>query len=50
VLKALTKLGARRFPLGDKFEYSKLELILLALIVERVAGQPYRLFFGNLSN
>jgi CubicO group peptidase (beta-lactamase class C family) len=47
VLSALTRQESLGFPPGEKFEYSNSNYILLALIVEKVSGQPYRLFLRN---
>jgi CubicO group peptidase (beta-lactamase class C family) len=47
VLSALIKQESLRFPPGEKFEYSNSNYILLALIVEKVSGQPFQLFLKN---
>ena len=44
VLNALVKQSTPRFAAGEKFEYSNSGYILLAMIVEKVSGQPYALF------
>jgi len=44
VLGALVRQESPRFSAGAKFEYSNSNYILLALIVEKVSGQAYRLF------
>jgi CubicO group peptidase (beta-lactamase class C family) len=44
VLSALVRQPAPHFTPGEKWEYSNSGYILLALIVEKVSGQPYRLF------
>src|SRR5437868_3646554 len=47
VSSALIRQKSLRFPPGEKFEYSNSNYILLALIVEKVSGKPYRLFLKN---
>jgi CubicO group peptidase (beta-lactamase class C family) len=47
VLSALIQQQSLRFSPAEKFEYSNSNYILLALIVEKVSGQPYRLFLKN---
>lgn len=44
VLSSLIQQGSLRFPPGEKFEYSNSGYVLLALIVEKISGQPYGLF------
>ena len=47
VLRALVGQESLNFSPGEKFEYSNSNYILLALIIEKVAGQPYRLFLKS---
>ena len=47
VLSSLIRQESLRFPPGEKFEYSNSNYVLLALIVEKVSGQPYRLFLAK---
>ena len=47
VLNALIRQPSLRFSPGEKFEYSNSNYVLLALIVEKIAGQPYDLFLKN---
>jgi CubicO group peptidase (beta-lactamase class C family) len=47
VLSALIGQKALRFPPGDKFAYSNTNYVLLALIIEKVTAQPYKLFLQN---
>ncbi|HBB95025.1 MAG TPA: serine hydrolase [Blastocatellia bacterium] len=44
VLSTLIRQPAPGFAPGDKFEYSNSNYVLLALIIEKVSGQPYSLF------
>ena len=44
VLSALIRQPAPVFTPGEKFEYSNSNYVLLALIVEKVTRQPYRVF------
>jgi CubicO group peptidase (beta-lactamase class C family) len=44
VLNALIKQARPQFPVNEKFEYSNSGYILLALIVEKVSGRPFRTF------
>jgi CubicO group peptidase (beta-lactamase class C family) len=47
VLNALVKLPRLRFTPGERFEYSNSGYVLLALIVEKVSGQPYEKFLSE---
>ena len=47
VLSTLIRQPVPGFAPGEKFEYSNSNYILLALIVEKVTGQPYKLFLQN---
>ena len=44
VVQALVRQDTLRFRPGDKFEYSNSGYILLAMIIEKVSGVPYRVF------
>jgi CubicO group peptidase (beta-lactamase class C family) len=44
VLTALLKCDSLLFPSGTRFGYSNSGYLLLALIIEKVSGEPYRLF------
>jgi CubicO group peptidase (beta-lactamase class C family) len=47
VFRTLIRQPALSFAPGEKYEYSNSNYILLALIVEKVTGQPYNLFLQN---
>lgn len=47
VLSTLIRQPALAFTPGEKFEYSNSNYVLLALIVEKVSGQPYSLFLQH---
>lgn len=47
VLKILASQKAPRFAAGDKYEYSNSGYVLLALIVEKVSGQPFAKFLAQ---
>ncbi|PYS69158.1 MAG: hypothetical protein DMF73_15345, partial [Acidobacteria bacterium] len=44
VLNALIRERSPRFTPGEKFEYSNSNYVLLALIIEKLSGEPYRVF------
>src|SRR2546430_11269933 len=44
VLNALIREGSPRFTPGEKFEYSNSNYVLLGLIIEKLSGEPYRVF------
>lgn len=47
VFRALANQDSLNFSPGDRFEYSNSGYILLALIIEKVSGQPYRRFLKD---
>ena len=47
VLRTLVKLVSLRFEPGTKYSYTNTGYILLSMIVERVSGQPYRIFLAD---
>jgi CubicO group peptidase (beta-lactamase class C family) len=47
VLELLRAHGAPDFPPGTRCRYSNLGYVLLALVVARAAGQPFRAFLGQ---
>jgi len=44
VLKALVALDSLEFAPGQKFQYSNSNYVLLAMIIEKVSGEPYHAF------
>ena len=44
VLNALIREGSPHFIAGEKFEYSNSNYVLLGLIIEKLSGEPYRVF------
>ena len=50
VLNALIRQDSPRFGPGEKFEYSNSNYVLLGLIIEKLSGEPYRVFLQKISS